>query len=204
MIVAWSLKRDEILVAVEEAQAVDRLFIAIAVVVAHFELLARLVLLSQAHQIDAELRASGPELRIGGDGLTVVVDCILISAIQHQVVSHNCIGFAVRRIDLLNFCEPRIWRAVGQHLHGRVDCHRIESVGRKADCLIGLADGLIGIGVFESKIRHQLVGFHEFRIEGDGARGPINGFVIKSVGADQRESQIGSRVFGIALQGFFE
>jgi hypothetical protein len=46
---------DEILVAVEQAQAVDGLFVAEAVFVAHFQLLARLVLLAEPHQVDAEL-----------------------------------------------------------------------------------------------------------------------------------------------------
>ena len=49
----------EVLVAVEQAQAVDRRRVAVAVVVAHLELLPRFVLLAEAHQVDARA-ATGP------------------------------------------------------------------------------------------------------------------------------------------------
>ena len=64
--------RDEILVAIEQPQRVHRGGIAIVVAVALFELRARLVIETQAHQIDAELRARAPEIRLMVERLAVI------------------------------------------------------------------------------------------------------------------------------------
>ena len=56
------LEGNEILVAIEQAQAVYGGGVAIAIVVAHLELLERLIVLAEAHQVDAQFRARRPEL----------------------------------------------------------------------------------------------------------------------------------------------
>ena len=133
---------DEILVAVEQAQAVDGLFVAVAIVVAHFELLARLVFLAQAHQVDAQLRARRPEPRVGFDRLAVVGDAVLVAAVQNQMMRNERVAFAVGGIDLANFFQPRIGRAVGEHFDGRMNRHGVQRFGRNFQRLVGFVEGL--------------------------------------------------------------
>ena len=80
------LEDDEIFVAIEQAQAVDGGGVAVAGVVAHFELLARLVDLAKAHEVDAKLGARGPQLRIERDGLAIVGDAVVVAAVEHEMV----------------------------------------------------------------------------------------------------------------------
>ena len=69
---------------------------------------------------------------------------------------------------------------------------------------VGLLERRGGIGILEREVGHQFVRFDELRIELERFFVPLDGRIVESVRADEREAQIGLRVFGIALQGFLE
>ena len=123
----------EVLVAVEQAQAVDRRRIAVAVVVAHLELPPRFVLLPEPHQVDPELRSGRPQTRIEIDGLAIVGDAFVVAVFQHEVRRDQRVALAVDRIDLQHPLDPRVRRPIRQQLHRRVDGHRVEGIGRRAE-----------------------------------------------------------------------
>ena len=123
-------ERFEILVAIEQAQAIYRSGVAISVVVGHLELLERFVCLPEAHQLDAQFRASRPQFGIGFNGLAVVGDAVLKAHVQRQMVRDDSVGFAVSRIHLPHFRKPRIWRAIRQHFDCGMDSRGIEGFGR--------------------------------------------------------------------------
>jgi hypothetical protein len=101
------------------------LYFAVAVVVAELELPARLVFLPEAHQVDAQLRAPGPEARVELDSLAVVGDAFLVAAILHEVKRDHRVTVAVRRVDREHLLEPGVRSTIGYELRGGMDCHRV-------------------------------------------------------------------------------
>ena len=139
----------EILVAIEQAQTVYCGRVPIAIVVAHLKLLEWFVSLPQPHQVDAQFRTRRPQLWIGFDGFAVVGHCIVISAIQKQVVGHDGVGLAVARIHLLHFGQPRVRRTVRQHFYGGVNGHGVQGIGRNLQRLFGFGRGDFGIRILQ-------------------------------------------------------
>ena len=90
---------DEVLIAVEQAQAVDRGGIAIAVVVTELEFLVAAPAPAQPHQFDAQRGVRRPQARVGLDRLAVVGDRILIAVVQLELMRNARVAFAVIRID---------------------------------------------------------------------------------------------------------
>ena len=107
-------KRVEVLVAVEQAQAVHRGRVAIAVVIREFEFFVRFILLAKAHQVDAQRGMRSPQTRISLDRLAVVSHRVLVAVVQLKLMGDTRIGFAVAGIDGANFREPRVGRVVLQ------------------------------------------------------------------------------------------
>ena len=189
----------EILVAVKQTQAVDSLFVAETILVAHFQQLAGLVLLAETHQIDAQLRASRPETRVCLNRLAIKGDAVFVAPIQNQLIGDERVAFAVSGIDLANFFEPRIGRAVGERFDRRMDRHRVQRLGRNFQGGVGFVKGFCFVRILEQQTGHQLVCFVQFRGELDRFARVFHRLAVKTVGAHEREAVISLRIFRIAL-----
>jgi hypothetical protein len=120
------LEGHEVLIAVEQAQAVDRRGIPIPAVVRHLELPLGLIFLAHAHEIDAQFGMRRPELGIEIDRLAVVVDGIPVAIVDFEKMPDDGIGLPVGRIDLFHFRQPLIGRAVRDQFHSGVDRHGVQ------------------------------------------------------------------------------
>ncbi len=198
------LEGDEVLVAVQQAQAVDSRIIAIAVLVALLQLFTRLLVLAEAHQIDAELGAGRPQLRIRGYGLAVVLDPLQVTPIERQMVSHERVARPVRRVDGCNLAEPLIRSAIGEHFDARVHRHRIQRLRRELQRRVRFGSRLRSVGVLQGEIREQLVGFRQLRVCFERPLRPLDRTGIESVRADQCQPEERLRIPGVPLQGLLE
>ncbi len=99
------------------------------------------------------------------DGLAVVGDAVFVAAVEHQMVRDQRVSLAVGWIDLADFVEPGIGRAVGEQFDGGVDGHGVERVGGERDGLVRFGGGCLRVGIFEREIGQQFVSLDQLGIE---------------------------------------
>ena len=111
------LKRDELSVAVHQAQRIHGGIIFPAMVERRFQCLPGLSLTTHAHQIDAQIRIGGIQMRVCRYGLLVVLDPFVIATVHDQEVRYRFEAAPVVRILGHHLVEPGLRGAVTQQLH---------------------------------------------------------------------------------------
>ena len=159
---------DEVLVAVHQLQRIARGEILKIVVEADFELLVGLVVLAQAHQVDAQLGTRAVELRVEFDGLAVILYAFFVAAVHDEEMADGLVAPGGVGI-------PRGFLLIGQPVDGGQNRLALVRIRVHREGLFGFLGGAGIVVVFERDAGQQFLSFHQLGIALQGFLGQVGG-----------------------------
>ena len=151
---AAGAEKIEIRVAVEQSKRVDRGGTVVAGVVGGLQVLARFVVQSQTHELNAQSGVRRPQLRVALQGFAVQRHGLFVTAVQNEVARGLGVGAAVMRVQAL---EPGVRRPVVEQ--------RDDAVDREGAGAVGFLRRALEIQILQGEFGEQFVTFGQLGIE---------------------------------------
>ncbi len=125
------------------------------------ELLHGLIVLAEAHEVDAEFRAGAPELGIDLDGFAVILEGLVIAPVDHEEVGGG--GIAEAGVGI-----PGSLSLAVEPVDGGEDGLADDGIGVDGQGFAGFGGGFGIVVVFEREAREQFLGFEKLGVGLDG------------------------------------